>query len=786
MKKKSKIILSSLMTIAMSASLIAGGTYALFTDEAAVDISVTSGKVDVVASIDEDSVKTKQLYDTEYEDGKGNMYEGLATFNEDGLTLEKFIPGDGIKFDIVVKNESDVTVKYRTIIGCENDNGLFEGLSVTVGDKVGYNGVTFVSNWAQLAVGSEDAIVPVSIELPEDAGNKYQDKTCTITYKVEAVQGNAKTENVSNSVALDGTATGSSQLSTNGDDSPIVDVPADVLNAIPDTAGSVALKHSEPKYDTKTKAITFDTMEIVDKDGNEIDLEQLGNTTEISVTLPAQTNFAPGTMVYIYHDGENIATATVNVDGTISYTTTHFCEVAVSKNVLYNNVKVYSYDEFTTVLSNAKDDITVALGNDITLTKQLLLNKGIEVTLDLNGYDIDANVSSSELIQLQSTNGNALIIKSSQPYAKINVGGKALVLAYADVEISNVEIVVDEIKSSSYQTIKMQKGNLTIKDNVCFNVSYLGTSLISAASSVEMDGVELWINTFKTNAGSIISTNAATKVVLKNVIGNITLDQTYTQYLVSRSADNVTMENFNVNVVDKDNAYYEIVKIPNESVQDKIGFKKIDLEAVYQALANGETVSLNGNVSINANASNGYGATALNIFGGTLDMNGKTFKATGANGTWDTAINITAGTIKNVKIAQGFRGIFINHNNSQVQGKVYLENVILDGTTYTISCDQGTNNGLEANDCIFNGWTSYAATLGDVNFKNCTFGYGKGYNFSRPYAPTTYVNCNFEAGHKLDPQAAVTFENCYYNGVLITADNVSSLITGNAQNVTIK
>ncbi len=172
-----------------------GSTFALFTSESKVNIAVTSGKVNVVANIDENSVQTKQLYDTEYEDGKDNMFEGVATFGEEGLTLEKFVPGDGIKFNIVVKNESNVTVKYRTIISCEKDDGLFAGLDITIGEMKNYSGVTLVSDWAQLAVGSENAIVPVTVELPEGAGNEYQDKTCIISYKVEAVQGNAQVAN---------------------------------------------------------------------------------------------------------------------------------------------------------------------------------------------------------------------------------------------------------------------------------------------------------------------------------------------------------------------------------------------------------------------------------------------------------------------------------------------------------------------------------------------------------------------------------------------------------------
>jgi len=192
---KRNVVVSAILAIMLCVSLIAGATFALFTSESKVNIAVTSGKVSVVANIDETSVQTKQLYDTQYEVGKGNMFMGedVATFTAAGLELNNVVPGDGIKFNIVVKNESTVSVKYRTIINCENDDGLFDGLEVSIADGGLYNGKEVKSEWSMLAVGSENKIVPIVVELPEDAGNEYQGKTCTISYMVEAVQGNAYT-----------------------------------------------------------------------------------------------------------------------------------------------------------------------------------------------------------------------------------------------------------------------------------------------------------------------------------------------------------------------------------------------------------------------------------------------------------------------------------------------------------------------------------------------------------------------------------------------------------------
>ena len=91
-----------------------------------------------------------------------------------------------------------------------------------------------------------------------------------------------------------------------------------------------------------------------------------------------------------------------------------------------------------------------------------------------------------------------------------------------------------------------------------------------------------------------------------------------------------------------------------------------------------------------------------------FDGNGHTIEVEGATSTWDSAIAIKGGTIKNVTVAKGFRGIFFKNGTE----KIVLENVIIDGPTYTISCDQAGKQGFEAYNSKFYGWTSYAGTIG--------------------------------------------------------------------------
>ena len=115
-----KRLLTSLMSIAMLASITTGATYALFTAEDTANIAVTSAKVRVKATLDQNSLKTysmavEQPYGT-FENG------GTATFSdESSLKLEKVTPGDAVDFVINATNESNVTIKYRISLGIEGE-----------------------------------------------------------------------------------------------------------------------------------------------------------------------------------------------------------------------------------------------------------------------------------------------------------------------------------------------------------------------------------------------------------------------------------------------------------------------------------------------------------------------------------------------------------------------------------------------------------------------------------------------------------------------------------------
>ena len=180
----------------------------------------------------------------------------------------------------------------------------------------------------------------------------------------------------------------------------------------------------------------------------------------------------------------------------------------------------------------------------------------------------------------------------------------------------------------------------------------------------------------------------------------------------------------------------------------------------------------------------GYSKSGIKHSGGVLDGGMNELIVDGANATWDCAIYTSGGTIKNFsKVGGAFRGIFTAGQSSDI----YIDNVTIDDVCYTFNSDDGNKQyGVYISNSTLNGWTSYSDVHKEVVFTNCKFGKGTGgykYEFCRPYCVTTFENCDFAEGYEMEPIAIVTFKNCTYNGIHITKDNYTTLVTSNAQNV---
>lgn len=176
MKAKSKIIVSAVLAIVLCVSLIAGTTFALFTSESSVNIAVTAGKVDVVATIGDPQAAVLE---------NSGLTSPNVTAKKVGNTvvLDKMTPGDVVTFKIHIKNNSTVAVKYRTTIACEKGEILMSGLNFSVGERDFSSVLSYASKWTDIAIGAEfDVDVTVALPIRGESDNLYQGLSTTIAY----------------------------------------------------------------------------------------------------------------------------------------------------------------------------------------------------------------------------------------------------------------------------------------------------------------------------------------------------------------------------------------------------------------------------------------------------------------------------------------------------------------------------------------------------------------------------------------------------------------------------
>lgn len=205
---KKKVLLTSILTIALCLTLIVGSTYALFTSGNSVNVAITAGKLEVIATIED--LTTRSLEDTANTfprsgDFSNGGYAQLVTGKDNKeLEIAYMTPGDAVKFNINVENNSNVALKYRVIATSTSTSSvnLADALKITA--KV--NGTTYTldkdndtfnSGWIRVEapnhVGAAITDIEVIVMFPNGQpahDNPFKGANATFTFTVEAVQAN--------------------------------------------------------------------------------------------------------------------------------------------------------------------------------------------------------------------------------------------------------------------------------------------------------------------------------------------------------------------------------------------------------------------------------------------------------------------------------------------------------------------------------------------------------------------------------------------------------------------
>lgn len=673
MKKKTQVLFSSFAAIAMSASVCAGATYALFTSETQVNVAVQAGTVEIVATVDKDTVATKSGVNWDVWNGTattltdGSVFStfengGGATFTDNSVSLQLMTPGDQVTFTIELDNKSNVNAMYRTVVLPTYDTGLLGGLEITFTDvttaeteKLGSE--TFVgaavADWAQLPenVSDVERKIQVTITLPEDAGNEYQGTEAKLVYYVEAVQGNADINN-GNVVDADGytliqNATDLWRLSAQYANPYGVSV-LSTTTAAPvkyRLANDIDL-NGAPFMAIGTKANPFDC----DFDGN-------GKTVS---NFTVTNRSGAGLFGYVGKAGSNNTIESLTVKNAVINTNNSGAGIA---GVVWGNVNSCTVENVEVTVTPYFDKATNEYidGNKAGGVVAYLLNgtannnivKDVEVTAyrDLGG-----------VLGMLSNDGSATPVEAK--------GNKA-----TDVTVEFIEgyACVEEGKAKAQNNIAAivgrTGGKVDVANNTAKNVS---------VPTVEVSAAEDFAEAFKQGGEVVLNENVKVEKSLEVPAGaTVTLDlngstlsttysSTQRQSIINRGT--LIIENGTIDASSVDNHGNMIIN--NSTIANNSEFNLNNHPYVVRHYGNG-TLTINGGT---------FKTTAHGIVSaesGIVNINGGTFIMDGNNGTTShmvyaygsAVVNINGGTFKTAEGANrngGGYGFTVYSNNAQI------------------------------------------------------------------------------------------------------------------------
>lgn len=522
---KSKL-LSSLLILALCVTMFVGSTYAWFTDSVtSAGNIITSGTLDVTMEWADGTKAVPALDSAEWNDAsQGPMFTNqlwepgfvdvkhIKIANEGTLALEYEV---SILANGEVSNLANVIDVYYVdpAVQVENRTDLVEqfrlGTLTEVLDKLGETGN------GTLISGAADTIT-IAFKMQESAGNEYMNKSIGTDFSVvlNATQLNAENdsfgpdydEEVSNPIYSepvklpmndDGEREEVPVKLGDDDDSTttdymVVNIPAAVVIDLPNEVESIFLKYANRKADSDNKTVSFSLADLVDQDGNVIDLTD--NDEPFEVKLFVGDSFDQNDVVKVYHDGEKIAEATVGAEGYITYNTKHFCEIVVAEAPLVTIKRNgYGYGTIQAAVNGAQDGDTLLLRSGYNtsaapLTETITVNK--DITLVNGGmYLVSSAPATFKVVEggkLTVTEGSFTIKNTSNNGAAVLVDGGEFVMEGGSFD-AHTAVRTTEGKSSTATLAAGWSNRVTVafdsKGNDTINVT--GGTIYSSAEALK-------------------------------------------------------------------------------------------------------------------------------------------------------------------------------------------------------------------------------------------------------------------------------------------------------------
>ena len=481
-KKKVSVIAVAILTCIVCVSMIAGATFALFTDNDKVDVSVTTAKLDVSAEITDVG---KSSNGTDANDQLFAEYDA----EEKLLTVDNMLPGDVVTFKVTITSAATVDVKYRVNFGCtDQDSALFDQLLLGVKDAVEADYQYYVSStsaWDEIGYNADSAQMVktkyVAIELPAFVSAKaLENQTCHIEFAVEAVQANASgaqyetaeksvkayrvkdtdlTDNVigddiigllqdeGDCIVLDGTSvhdwTIDTDLTKKFDvrgcdvDTLTVDAPNASINYYVNNTQIVnvdrAAFQSFHVYGSVAQLLTVKEGRAVVEKGAQVTSAVIAPVADAEAVIVANENIA---ILGVEGEGK----ASVEVAEAVTVEKIEVSNTNGESNVVNNGAigsietaegatlvqKVSTSDEFTKAIALGGE---IVLANEIELTKSISIKKDVSIDLNENTLTVQTTsgtaITVNKDVELTVLNGrlSAVVESSSSSANAISISG---------------------------------------------------------------------------------------------------------------------------------------------------------------------------------------------------------------------------------------------------------------------------------------------------------------------------------------------------------------------------
>lgn len=285
--------------------------------------------------------------------------------------------------------------------------------------------------------------------------------------------------------------------------------------------------------------------------------------------------------------------------------------------------------------------------------------------------------------------------------------------------------------------------------------------------------------------GYICATSPNTGEVIGNTLTDCTVDGNDGIYAGGKDRYIIgkLVGNYNTDGTCKDNTIVNMTTSATENIGEIEAGKNVnqgalnvgnaeDLEAALNA---GGDVVLTDDIAV---------SEIIVMNGGSLDGNGNTIDASDVLGS-DCAITTAGGKVSNLTIvgdAYSTRAIGAGSSGDTVLTEdLIIDNVYLDNVLYGINGSGVEGTSVYVTNSTVYGWNSFS-NIDLFSFENCTLGMGNcADGYFVVYGNTTFTNCTFEGVFDMGAREdngvvwaagkTVTFNDCYYDGVKVTAEN---------------